>query len=175
MLEKNTYSQILGIIIHYTNIFALKSSVSFLTFCLLSISITQSGVHGVLIVVEIAIICFTVKFIVVSSTSILFSSKALVTQDYSEFLSLPCIASPAVSICFKYSLNKQFVFLVASEIIFISDKGRRKWKSQYPEIWGFFCYVGTEIEYSPLFVNETFESIHRKLNWFVKACAFSYL
>lgn len=64
------------------------------------------------------------------------------------------------------------MFLVASEIVFISDKERRKWKHQYPEIWAFFCYVGTEIKYSPLFVNETFESISRKLNWFVKACAF---
>lgn len=157
----------------YTNIIFLLLNLQYLFWLLLlSIPITQSGVHGVIIVVEIAIVFFSVKFIMVSSTSILFSSKALVTRDYSEFLSLPCIISLAISICFKYSLNEQFVFLVASEIVFISDKERRKWKHQYPEIWGFFCYVGTEVKYSPLFVNETFESISRKLNWFVKACAF---
>lgn len=93
-------------------------------FCLLRVSSTQSGVCGVLIVVGIAIIFFTVKFIVISSTSIVFSSKALALQDYSEFPSLLCIISLAISIWFKHSFNEQFVFLVASEIIFISDKGK---------------------------------------------------
>ena len=76
VLEKNTYCQILGTVIHYINLnFALKSSVSCLTFCLLSMSVTQSGVHGVLIVIGVAIIFFSVKFILVLQHQYCFHQK----------------------------------------------------------------------------------------------------
>lgn len=101
--KKNTYFQYFwhSYPLHKL-IFALKSSLSFLTFCLLALSVTKSGVYGVLIVVVIAIIFFTIKFIVKSSALILFLLKALVTWDYSEFPSLSSIISLVVSMCFKH-------------------------------------------------------------------------
>lgn len=60
MLGKNTYCQIFETMIHHTKfLFALKPSISFLT-SLLSLTITKSGVYGVLVVVGIATIFFTV-------------------------------------------------------------------------------------------------------------------
>lgn len=140
MLEKKIHILKFGVqlSIIQTLFLLLNLQYPFWHFCLLSISSTQNGVHEVLIVVGIAIIFFTFKFIVISSTSILFSSKALVTQDYSEFPSLPCIIALAISIWIKHSLNEQFVFLVASEIIFISDKGKRNKNLNIQELRGSF-------------------------------------